>query len=351
VFKKIGTQQNRDTLIICTLVLVVVWLLTQISGSVWPLIASFLGNIAPLILGLIFAFMLNPFVKDITKRFFNGNKLIGIGITCLILIIALIYIIYPILRDLVLQSSDIIAYLSRETQMLLNSVSSLNDGFKGQIMDYLTGFTGNVTQTILGSLNNVASGMVQTFLTLIVTIFTLVEYDTIVEKITLLYPKNKRAKVVQYIDGLEQQLYFYLRSLVVGVVLLSLVFGVILHFLSIHNSWSFAIIMSLLTALIPVIGPLIATGILAVITIPVGTTAAIIGFVVLFIFMQVFINYISPKIFARSLHLSNLLIIAAFMIGFALLGIPGALFAIPSLIVILYTYDFLNHRYHWSEKK
>jgi len=351
VLKKIGTQQNRETLIIFTLLMAFLWLLTQVSGNLWPVIGNFLGKIAPLILGMVFAFMLNPFVKDLSQRFFYGNKIIGIIITCLIIIVSLIYVIYPIIRDLIMQSPEIISYLSNATQTLLDSMSSLNDGFKAQIIDYISAVSSSVTQTVLGSLNNIVNATIQTFLTFVVMVFTLLEYDQLIEKITHLFRKSKRARVVEYIEGLEKQLYFYLRSLVIGIIILALVFGIILHFLSIHNSWSFAIIMSLLIALIPVLGALIATGILAVITIPVGTSEATIGFVVLFIFMQLFINVISPRIFAKTLHLSNLLIIASFMIGYALLGIPGALFAVPSVIVILYTYNFFDKQYHWSEKR
>jgi len=351
VFKQIGKKQNIETLISLTLIMVLIWLFTQISGNVWPLIANFLGTITPLILGMLFGFMLNPFVQDITKRFFYGNKIIGILITCVIIIAALIYVIYPIIRDLVLQSSDIMDYLSNATETLLGSMNSLNGGFKKQIIDYISTFGTNLTQTIFSSLNNVANGTIQTFITFVVMVFTLLEYDNIIDKITFLFPRKSRSKVISYIQGLEKQLYFYFRSLVLGIVCLVLVFGLVLHFLSIHNSWSFAIIMSVLTALIPVIGPVIATGILAVITIPVGTTEAIVGFVVLFIFMQLFINVISPRIFSRTLHLSNLSIIASFMIGFSLLGVTGALFAVPALIVILYTYNFFDKQYHWSEQR
>ena len=71
----------------------------------------------------------------------------------------------------------------------------------------------------------------------------------------------------------------------------------------------------------------------------------------LFIVMQIFINLISPRIYAQTLDLSNLLIIASFIIGSYLLGIAGALFAIPALIVIVYTIRFLDKQYNWSERE
>lgn len=346
MFEKLSAKKNIQLLIAITLIVAIIWFFTQIGGTIFPLISTFLLNILPFVLGMIFAFLLNPFVKGIANRFFKGRKSLGVAVTFIVIITLLIFVIYPIARDIVTHFSSINQYLRSATSTLLDSIDAINVDIKNQILNYISTFSSKITQFLLGSVNNIATGSMQTFLTLIITAFALLEYDHIIKRFTMFFKKEKRALITEYILGLEQQLYFYLRSLLLSFVVSAVVFGLVLQILNINNAWSFAIIMSLLIVLIPIIGPFIATAILAVITIPVSFIATLVGFIGLFIFMQLFINIISPKIYAQTLDISNLLIILAFMVGNALLGIAGALFAIPALTVIVYSYKFWEkHKY------
>jgi len=351
MFKRLKEEQNIKVLIAIVLIMAIIWLFTQISGTILPVVSGFLLKIMPFILGMIFAVLLNPIVQNIANSFFKGKKSLGILVVFVVIITILIFVIYPIVRDFVANFSEIINYLRNATSLLLDSVGTLNSNFKEQVLGYISTFGSNITKTLLDSVNNVVNASMQTFLTLIITAFALLEYDYLIKKFTLLFKKEKRTIVIEYILGLEKQLYFYLRSLLISFLVSVVVFGVVLYMLNINNAWSFAIIMSLFIVLIPVIGPFIATGILAVITIPIGTIPTLIGFIGLFIFMQLFINIISPRIYAETLDLSNLLIIVSFMVGNALLGIMGALFAIPALLVLVYTYKFLEKHKYWSERE
>ena len=351
MFRGLYDKKNIYSILALVLVMTIIWLFTQISGTVVPVIHAFFNSIRPLVLGMVLAFLLNPFVKQIADKYFKGKKIFGVLITIFVLITTLVFIIYPIVTDIMTHFSDIISYLQSATSMILDSVDAINVDLKNQILNHISSFGRTMTQFFLGSVNNVLNAFIQTFLTLIITVFALLEYDEMIIKLTKLFKKEKRTVVIDYFWGLEQQIHYYLRSLLISFGISSVVFGIVLSILKITNAWSFAFIMSLLIVLIPIIGPFIATGILAIITIPVSTTAIIFGLGGLFIFMQIFINIISPRIYAQTLNLSNLLIIASFMIGSSLLGIAGALFAIPALIVIVYTIRFLDKQYNWSERE
>lgn len=343
--QRLFATKNIQMLASVTLFILCLWLITQIGNTIFPILTTFLQRIAPLVIGLVIAFILNPFVEILGEKYFKGNQTISTILTLLVLIALIIFVVFPVMKDFILNFSTIVSSLIVATGSFLDtidSISNIDNNLRLQIISYVSQYGNTLAALLVDSLNNIISGSIQSFLTTIVTIFALLEYNQIKTKSINLLAKRNKHIIMEYIEGLEKQLYQYLKSLLSSFIISALVFGVVLHLLKINNAWSFTIILNLLIVLIPIIGPAIATVLLAIITVPVSIPAMIFGFFGLLIFMQIFINIISPRIYAHTLDLSNLLIISSFMIGSAILGVLGALFAIPALIVCVYTHEFLQ---------
>lgn len=82
-------------------------------------------------------------------------------------------------------------------------------------------------------------------------------------------------------------------------------------------------------ALIPVVGPVIGTTIVALATLIVSPIGALIAAVVLLVYMQVEAYFLSPRVMAKAVAVPGALVIIAAIGGAALGGILGALVAIP----------------------
>jgi predicted PurR-regulated permease PerM len=82
-------------------------------------------------------------------------------------------------------------------------------------------------------------------------------------------------------------------------------------------------------ALIPVVGPVIGTTIVALATLIVSPIGALVAAIVLLVYMQVEAYFLSPRVMAKAVAVPGALVIIAAIGGAALGGILGALVAIP----------------------
>lgn len=342
-------NKNLSILITVVLLSLIIWLVTQVSATVFPIIEIFFTGTGPFWIGLVLAFLLNPIVKFLSEKYFKGNKTIGVLVSFTVLTVVLIFVVFPVARDFMNNLQAIMRSITTATGQLLELIGTIDANLKSQILGQITNVGNAIASGIIQGVSNGVSTSMNFFITMIITIFFLLEYDLVKENATTMLGKRRKAIVLEYLEGLEKQMFFYLRSLSFNFVISALVFGVTLHFLGISNAWSFSIIMSLLIGLIPIVGPFIATGILAVITIPVSWMATVVGFFGLFAFMQLFLNVISPKVYANSLDMPNVLIMFSFLLGGTMFGVMGMLLAVPGLVLCIYTYTFLAEKYQWGE--
>jgi predicted PurR-regulated permease PerM len=95
----------------------------------------------------------------------------------------------------------------------------------------------------------------------------------------------------------------------------------------------FALVLALLMGLfdlLPLIGATLGGSIVVIVaTVTVGVTAGIIMIIVLVVYQQTENHLVQPIVMKRSIAVSPLIVIVSVLVGAALLGILGALLAIP----------------------
>jgi predicted PurR-regulated permease PerM len=136
---------------------------------------------------------------------------------------------------------------------------------------------------------------------------------------------------------------------VVGNLLISVVAGLItwvtLEVLGVPFAVPLAVLMALFD-LIPLVGATLGGIIIGVVCAIVDfPTAPIVWVVVLLLYQQLENHLIQPVIYGRTVQLHPLLVIIAILIGGTLLGVLGALLAIPAAAVIqIIVRDWWQHR-------
>jgi predicted PurR-regulated permease PerM len=121
---------------------------------------------------------------------------------------------------------------------------------------------------------------------------------------------------------------------VVGAVSIALIAGLATYVMLTILAVPFAVPLAVLAAffsLIPLVGATIAGVIIAIVAALGGNwpTDPIIWTVFFIVYQQIENNVIQPQIFRRTVALHPLLVISALLTGASLLGIVGALLAIP----------------------
>ena len=180
-----------------------------------------------------------------------------------------------------------------------------------------------------GAFGSVLSLVTLTFLAL----FLLTERRTITDWLFGFAPPQAEAR---WRPVLEDSISAVSSSLI-GNVAISLVAGTVAGVSAWLLGLPFPLVLAMIAAfldLIPQIGATIASVILVAVALTVGTTEAIVMLIIQLIYQQLENYVVYPIVYRRAVELSALTTIAAVMIAGALLGVVGAILAVPFAAVL-----------------
>jgi predicted PurR-regulated permease PerM len=213
---------------------------------------------------------------------------------------------------------------------------------KGWLKEHLTireavarapGSGGDAVTKVLGAIGNVAGGIFGVVTILILTFYMLVDSDSLRGQAMLLFPRKHRARV----DAASREAMAKVSAWLGGQLLLAGVIGTT----SAIGLWALGIpffyVLALLSAvgeMIPVVGPILS----AVPAIAVASSVSLekAAFVVIFYFVQQQLenHILVPRIMSRQVGVSAVTVIVALLVGGSLLGMVGALLAVPTAAIL-----------------
>lgn len=185
---------------------------------------------------------------------------------------------------------------------------------------------------------SIANGIFGVFVVLILTLYFTASLKHIKDATFRLVPASSRER---FID-LSNQVTDGVGRYVVGQILLGLINGILTFILLTVIGGRAAIVFAFIAfgmSLIPLIGTLVGSAIIVVsqLLLVSPTTALIVGIYYL-VYMQVEAYVFSPKIMNRAVQIPGSIVVIAALAGGSLLGILGALIAIPvaaSIVLIV----------------
>ncbi len=196
-----------------------------------------------------------------------------------------------------------------------------------------SGGGGEAVGTVVGAVAGVVGGLFGLFTILILTFYIMVEADSLRGTMLHLFAPGARARVSARSADITLKLSAWLGG--------QLLLGGIIGATSALGLWllgvPFFYVLALISAigeLIPVVGPILAA-------IPAVAVAASVSFnkvilvIIFFIIQQQFENHILvPKVMERQVGVSPVTVIVALLIGGKLLGITGAILAVPTAAIL-----------------
>ena len=192
---------------------------------------------------------------------------------------------------------------------------------------------GDAVGTVFGAVRGVIGGIVGFLTILIVTFYVLVDAGNIRQTFLRLFPRTQRARV----DAGARAITVKVSAWLGGQLLLGAVIGTTsaigLYLLGVPYFYVLALVSGI-GELIPVVGPILAA-------IPAILVAGSVSYqkallvLVFFVVQQQFENHVLvPKVMERQVGVSAVVVIVALLIGGNLLGILGALLAVPSAAIL-----------------
>lgn len=282
------------------------------------------------------------------KRFPRPAAIVTVLVAVLGVLTGVTFAIVPIIVAQVAKLSKAIPDLviSINTSTLLADIQAQFPGLKvneivASVTDFLGGNLTTITTTIIQSGLAVVSGLFGGLIILILSLYFTASLHSIKRATYQLVPASKRERFAD----LSEQITTAVGRFVVGQAALALCNGVLsFAFLSIIGAPFPALLalIAFLLSLIPLVGTISGSVIIvATCLIPgIGSSplTALVAAIYYLIYMQVEAYLLSPNIMNRAVAVPGAVVVVAALAGGSLLGVLGALIAIPvaaSVIMII----------------
>jgi predicted PurR-regulated permease PerM len=214
---------------------------------------------------------------------------------------------------------------------------------KGWLKEHLTlreavqrapvGDGGGAVTTVFGAVAGVLGGLFGLVTVLILTFYLLVEGESLRASMLRLFPAQRRART----DAASRDITIKVSAWLGGQLVLAGIIGassaIGLWLLGVPFFYVLAVISGV-GELIPVVGPILA----AIPAIAIAATVSVqkvLLVIIFFVIQQQIENHVLvPKIMARQVGVSAVTVIVALLIGGKLLGILGAVLAVPTAAIL-----------------
>jgi predicted PurR-regulated permease PerM len=197
-----------------------------------------------------------------------------------------------------------------------------------------------VGQGVITASGAVLGGLFGTFIVLILTIYLTASTPSLKRAVYQLAPASKRERFIDLAEQITDSVGYY----VMGQVTQGVINGVLsMIFLSIIRAPFPAVlaVVAFFFSLIPLVGTLTGSTIIVLACLIPGLGspgAAIAAGIYYLIYMQIEAYVISPRIMSRAVAVPGAVVVVAALAGGSLLGLLGALIAIPVAASILIIY-------------
>jgi predicted PurR-regulated permease PerM len=324
-------------LLTAVVVLVALFLLWQVRTFVgWLVIALFLAAV------------LNPAVNWLQRRHRLIKRPLAIALTYLGVLVALLFVVAIFLPLLVDQINGLIKFvntaaqapegpteyikgLARENglgglvQRLDTELSDLRKEL-GEALGNLFSATGQIAVGAAGFIAALATVLTLTF-------FLILGAERYIDAGVDLFSERHQPLVRRILGQAAGAVSGY----VTGNLAISLICGVTTFVVLLILGMPYAAPLALLVAvldLIPLVGATLGGALLVIVGLFVEPWKAVVLLIFVLVYQQVESNLLQPLVYSQAVQLNGLVILIALLVGGQLLGIPGALLAIPVAEII-----------------
>jgi predicted PurR-regulated permease PerM len=297
----------------------------------------------------VFAIGFTPIVRVVERQRMVGTRRLprwlAILVIYVVLLCALVGVALATIRPLVQQAR---ALVERAPQMLEQGQQYLID--RGWLREPITlqeavakapGVGGDTVGTVVSAVFGIAGGVFGVITILILTFYLLVEAESIFDRFVRLFPRDQRKRVGLVSREISGKVSAWLGGQLLLAAIIGTTATIGLWLLGIPYFFVLGVIAGI-GELIPMVGPILS----AIPAVAVGLSVSpgkALAVLVFFVLQQQFENHILvPKVMQRQVGVSPVMVIIALLIGGSLLGVVGALLAVPTAAAIHVVFEELT---------
>jgi predicted PurR-regulated permease PerM len=285
-------------------------------------------------LALVFALGLDPVVNKLTARGWGRGKSALLVFAALFAAasILVIWVATPIWNEVQGLAANLPEYVQElEEEPVFDEIASNTDAMEkveGVARD-LAAAIPKAASALLGITGDLVGSVLGVVTLVFLTLFLLIGLPDLKRAALALMPPGTAERVERLYGEVTNVIF----SSLLGNLIISVIAGSVVGVTAVLVDAPFPIVLAVIVGLldlIPQVGSMIAAIIVVSITLAgTGATAAVILLVVILVYQQVENYVIQPLVYGEVVELSGFATIAVVMAGGAILGVIGAILAVP----------------------
>jgi predicted PurR-regulated permease PerM len=284
------------------------------------------------LIALFIAVSLDPAVRLLIRH--GVRRSLAVGIILLLALGILAGFVWSLVPPLVGQAGQLLDNVPRYLQELPERSRTYREvadryGLTERLTEFAKTLPGKVGGGALGVVAGIFSALVNVLLVSVLTIYFMADLPRIRRGLVRLVPRASRPRAAQAINVVVDKVGGYMIGNLIISLFAGVSSGICLFALGVPYALPLAVWVAL-TDLLPMIGATVGAfgcGLVALVT---GDVVSVIVIVVFFVAYQQVENYlIAPRVLRNTVDLSAIAVLLAALTGGAVLGVVGALMAIP----------------------
>jgi len=322
-------------------------------GALGVLTAVFLaGNLARLssvftlvLVSVLITLALNPVVEVLTRR--GVPRPLAVLVVFLGLVGVFALLIFLVVPPIVAETASLIEEAPEFFEELgtrpwwaeLDARYDISERVTTEIEHRLsdTGFVSAIFGGVLGAAGWLATGVVGLLTTLILTLYFLAALPAVKEATYRLVPASRRPRVVSLAEEIMRRVGGYALGQVLVATINATCAWIMMSVLSIPYAVVLAVLVGIL-GLIPMVGATLGAAIVALVALFQDPRLALVVVVYFLVYQQIENYVIVPRVMSRTVSVPGAVTVVAVLAGGTLLGVLGALLAIPVAAGLLLLY-------------
>lgn len=294
-------------------------------GSIWLVIRIF-----PVLILIVFSLMLVatfvPLVRRMQARMRRSWAVVGIVSGIVVLFLGTLALLIPALISQAMTLYQRVPHYAQQLQAVL-SAHHIHIPIQKQV-DRLIGDTNTQLPEVMNVLSGAVNGITAFATVAILTIYLLIEGPQVSMSLMRLLPRKERLGARKLVMEIGTQVGHYMRGQIITSALAGVFSFVTLWLVGVPGALALGALAAIADA-IPLIGVLIALLPAALMALTISPAKAGIVIVAYVVYHQLEDYLIAPKVYGKALGLSLSVIVISLLIGVELLGMVGAVLALP----------------------
>ena len=294
------------------------------------LAARLLAAIWPIVLLTIFTLMLvatlNPLVRRLQKRLTRASAIsivvFGIIATCGGLLVLMIPSLVTQARNLLLNLPHYLTLIETASHRIGIKVNLHGSSFD------ISQHASNLGEAF-DALVTVVSGITAVLTVAVLTTYLLIDGQSVASSALGMLPRHQRLPIRQMFGEIGAQVGDYMRGQLITSVQAGVFSYILLLAIRVPEPLPLAVLMAI-ADVIPMVGPLIGTVPAVLMGLTLGPSKALIVLVGYVVYHQLESHIIVPRVYGKAMKLSPSIIVFSIMIGAMLMGVEGAMLALPA---------------------